>query len=163
MRPYREQFDRMVRCRDAIASLASVQARDSSKARLAYEDALLFFFQNAWHLKDWIRHDPTIPQPLRDALVSQVETVPELLICADLCNGSKHLSRTTHRVGADFSMLEVEMGRATNHLTLEQYVDLPDGTRFAARDAADVAVRVWEGILRRHGLLSPTEGFGLDG
>ncbi len=158
IRAYRDQVDRMTRSRERLESLASAERENASKAQLDYEDAVLAFFQNAWHLKDWVRHDPTIPQPVRDAIVSQVEVTPELLICADLCNGSKHLSRTSHRIGADLSLLEVDSDRIADHITFEQYVDLPDGTRFAARDAADVALRVWEGILRRHGLLSAAEG-----
>jgi len=118
-----------------------------------YDDAVLTFFQNAWHLKDWIRNDPTIPKPVADAIVSLVEVSPELLVCADLCNGAKHLRRTRSRLGADLSRFDMEFAPDNSNVTFEQYVDLRDGTTFAARDAADVAIRVWEGILRRNGLL----------
>jgi hypothetical protein len=51
------------------------------------------FFQSIHHLKDWLRHDPnvTFTQLQGGALI---KAHPTLQLCADVCNGSKHLGIT---------------------------------------------------------------------
>lgn len=53
-----------------------------------YEDNLWFFFQSAWHLKDWIKNDPEV----NCLSISKVAlNYKSLRICSDLANRSKHL------------------------------------------------------------------------
>jgi hypothetical protein len=68
---------------------------DSSTAR----DALFHFFQDAYHLKDWLINDETVS--LSAAEVEEaVSASGQLSICADLCNGTKHRGLTrTSRTG----------------------------------------------------------------
>ena len=57
-----------------------------------YEDDVWNFFQNCWHLKDWIKNDVAIDSAHRESVECDVNKVDELVICADLCNRSKHLT-----------------------------------------------------------------------
>jgi hypothetical protein len=68
---------------------------DSSTAR----DALFHFFQDGYHLKDWLINDERV-----DVVPSEVERAvsasERLSMCADLCNGTKHRALTrTARTG----------------------------------------------------------------
>lgn len=59
-----------------------------------YLDEVYAFFQNCHHLKDWIMNDDAItPQP-RDRVEDFINRNECMRLCADLCNGSKHLKLT---------------------------------------------------------------------
>ncbi len=50
---------------------------------------------NCFHLRDWIKHDDTVPPGLKkDADKLVFKDSPSLQLCADLANGAKHLRRT---------------------------------------------------------------------
>jgi hypothetical protein len=61
-------------------------------------DAVLSFFEAVHHLKDWLGNDPVsgITKAEGDSLINRSAM---LRLCADLANGSKHLSLTSSRTG----------------------------------------------------------------
>jgi hypothetical protein len=130
-------------------------AEGDATARL---DDLYFFFQNCWHLKDWIRNDVSIPKALRNLIVREVETTERLLICADIANGSKHLALKKTRKGASIvkaklSTVEVETGEVLSEtdvfgVSWRQGVPQPYGILELARKA----VEDWKNILNKYGL-----------
>lgn len=84
---WREQYDRMHRSYERLAAVTRGEhpdARSSDTAR----DALYHFFQDAYHLKDWIKATtaPVIGKEIEDRIK---DSKPPCL-CADLCNGTKH-------------------------------------------------------------------------
>ena len=100
MTSWRQQYDRMLRSFERLTAMAEGrQWADSNDAT----DALFHFFQDAYHLKDWIAGDRALAQPRLDAepLFSNGKsrrknkpTTPAgplvMQICADVCNGVKH-------------------------------------------------------------------------
>lgn len=62
---------------------------DSSTAR----DALFHFFQDGYHLKDWLINDESACLT-RDEVEQAVSASEQLSMCADLCNGTKHRALT---------------------------------------------------------------------
>ena len=63
-----------------------------------YEDEMLAFFINCYHLKDWIMNDPISkvePKLIEDFITNS----KYLSICADICNGTKHLTLNNSRTG----------------------------------------------------------------
>jgi hypothetical protein len=55
-----------------------------------YLDIAYAFFMNCYHLKDWIINDTNIDLPRND--VEEYVNITECLsVCADICNGLKHL------------------------------------------------------------------------
>ena len=87
---WHEQYDRMRRSYRALAEHATT-GHDSDIAR----DALFHFFQDAYHLKDWIKNDPRLSSDSEAA----VRASEELQLCADRCNATKHFVLTTTRTG----------------------------------------------------------------
>lgn len=85
---WREQYERMQRSytRFCATSTGAISV-PSAEAR----DDLIHFFQDAFHLKDWLRQDPAT-RPVTGTLDADVTADDSLTMCADLCNGSKHLS-----------------------------------------------------------------------
>lgn len=61
------------------------------------EDAAYAFFQDCYHLKDWIKNDPGCSH--RGIVESFVSGSKALSLCADICNSSKHLTLTRSRSG----------------------------------------------------------------
>lgn len=87
------QFSRVLR---SLKRIEEINNDDSDE----FLDALLTFFQNCWHLKEWIRNDDGLPTHVRSAITREAEKLESLQFCADLANGSKHLKLTTPRKGA---------------------------------------------------------------
>lgn len=56
-----------------------------------YEDDVYAFFQNCYHLKEWIKNDPYCSKWNVEKFIKSNK---DLQICADLCNGLKHLHLT---------------------------------------------------------------------
>lgn len=142
---WRAQYDRMQR------SFERVTAEQTSS--VAYDDALQHFMQDCWHLKDWIKNDPLAN--VGKAIEAAVFACKSLRIVADLANGSKHLDRYTHHEGAYVTStnVTVHLGqkRAIEH---EYVVTLDDGTRTTAEALVSEAVKDWDSILKKRGLIS---------
>jgi hypothetical protein len=80
---WREQYDRMQRSYVRLLDIASGRVMASSdEAR----DALFHYFQDAYHLKDWLRNSGEATAGIED----DITNTPALALCADLCNGTKH-------------------------------------------------------------------------
>lgn len=80
---YGEQMKRVRRWLERIELPAESQTE--------HEDFLWSFFQNCWHLKDWIKNDPTTSSGVVNGIESDINRYDSLKISADLANGSKHL------------------------------------------------------------------------
>jgi hypothetical protein len=64
-----------------------------------YQDDVYAFFLNCHHLKDWIKNDESVDEATKNKVEGFIETKQELKICADICNGLKHLKLTRQRSG----------------------------------------------------------------
>lgn len=60
-----------------------------------YDDDVYAFFQNCYHLKDWIKNDPYCSK--WGKVEKFIDSNNDLRTCADLCNGLKHLKLTKQR------------------------------------------------------------------
>jgi len=92
---FEEQFNRVKRFFDRI--------QDKEQIRTDYEDNLWSFFQNCWHLKDWIKNDPGVPSSVSSAIEGDIKKYESLMICADLANRSKHFNLQRVRLDATMS------------------------------------------------------------
>lgn len=96
---HRDQFARVERYLARFQEF--VEGRPHTRSSEHYQDDVYAFFQNCYHLKDWIKYDPVCAgwQPPVEDVVNQSA---DLCLCADLCNGLKHLA-LTHRPRSDQS------------------------------------------------------------
>ena len=76
-------------------------------SQVEYEDNLWSFFQNAWHLKDWIANDPEI---IKIDIENIVKKYHCLMICSDLANRTKHFKNEKfNRLDAKFTNKHINL------------------------------------------------------
>jgi hypothetical protein len=85
---WEDQWRRVERWFDRFAATAN--GRKHVDASDNYQDEVYSFFQNCYHLKDWLLNDPTTGV-VRGDVEAYISASQDLSICADICNGSKHL------------------------------------------------------------------------
>lgn len=121
---------------------------DQVRSQADYDDDMWSFFQNCWHLKDWIKNDSALPVSFRNSIEGLVSASPDLQVCADLANGTKHLRLDKPRVGAKHSHRSVEYtGGNSSSIKFIYFIDVGNG---ATRDGLGLArqcVIEWERIL----------------
>jgi hypothetical protein len=86
---YRHQLDRARRFLDRVQ--AANNADWGNMNDVEFQDMMWAFFQNCWHVKDWIDHDPLVPRGTKDAAIDLAHQSPDLKMCQQLCNRTKHL------------------------------------------------------------------------
>lgn len=153
MPAWKEQLDRVERY------LSRIQQLD--RPRDDYEDDLWSFFQNCWHLKDWIINDKTagVQANIVETEINS-DSFPALKICADLANRSKHLELKNKRVDANIhGDIAVAIGESlsgsesSSAISYDYTVVFPDGSERPAIDVARQAVIDWTNLLKRYKLL----------
>lgn len=150
MSKFLKQFERVKRSLKRIEN----QDRDSTE----YDDDLWHFFQDCYHLKDWIKNDPNIPDVIKgekgNIIEEYVEGNKELRICADLANRSKHLElNKSIREDAKITSRNVEISLSTGTSTCEHIITLEDGSKHIALNVARKAVEAWDTLLRKNQLI----------
>ena len=63
-----------------------------------HKDELFAFFTTCYHLKDWLKNDKKLLIS-NDVIEDYINNTMCLSICADICNGSKHLTISKSRSG----------------------------------------------------------------
>jgi hypothetical protein len=94
---YHEQYDRMRRWYDRFSAVNDGRLHDVQSEN--YLDEIYAFFQNCYHLKDWIKNDSLVPSNIRASVESSINSNRALSICADICNSLKHLQLKSDRSG----------------------------------------------------------------
>ena len=140
---WQAQYGRLVRSRERL--------NRPYKSSVEYDDDLQHYFQDCWHLKDWIKNDPSAG--LGTLIEGEVQAHKALRIVADLANGSKHLSRHTDREGAYVTSTSVTVHLGQDKpIDLEYVVTLSDGSTLSAQALVDEAFQAWAAVLGRVGL-----------
>jgi hypothetical protein len=89
---HEEQFERVKRWYERFKRID--EGTSHEKSTEFYQDDVYAFFLNCYHLKDWIKHDSTVPKSVTSIVENFVGGSKHLAICADICNSIKHLTLT---------------------------------------------------------------------
>jgi hypothetical protein len=140
---WRAQYERLVRSRERVTQ--------PYKSSVAYNDDLQHYFQDCWHLKDWIKNDPA--SGVGTAIETEVLAHKALRVVADLANGGKHLARHKHQEGAYVTStnVTVHLGQS-KPIDVEYVVTLGDGTTMSAQTLVHEAFQAWSEVLNKVGL-----------
>ena len=143
---WRAQYDRMER--------GYTRLNKPYQSSVDYEDDIQHYFQDCWHLKDWIKNDVNVSQIVRDNIESEVDNHKSLRIVADLANGSKHLSRTKHREGAYVTggNLTIHLGQS-KPIEINKNVGLSNGSVFSEKVIVKETFDDWQLVLKKFNLL----------
>lgn len=141
---YRAQLDRT---RRLLARVLDYQPRSN---HIDYQDDVWAFFQNCWHLKDWIKNDTALGPSAKRRIIATCHASTALgAVCRDFANVTKHLKlRRTLPPRAAHAHLNVRM------YTVDCQIDTPTGQR-SARDVAQECFNEWVQILTAENL--PTD------
>jgi hypothetical protein len=148
-----EQHERMKRSYLRFSALDQGRPHDMPSEH--YVDEVYSFFQNCYHLKDWIKNDPTVPQIARLAVEPYINSTRSLRLCADICNSAKHLTLGSPRSGENPTFgtkkFALNLGAGPATISLKYQVDTDSGPMDAFQLGTE-CVEAWETFLSSHGL-----------
>lgn len=145
---WQHQYERMQR------SFAKVQ-KTAHRSSIDYDDDVLHFFMDCWHLREWIQNDRALGLDKRgkEAVSQECNNHLALRIAADLANGLKHPVRTQQpKEGAKVMAKHVVFALGRGDLTVTHEVRLDDGTVTTAQAVAADACVAWGAVLASLGL-----------
>lgn len=129
-----EQFNRVQR------AFLKVLDNNNRKA-VNYEDDVWIFFQNCWHLTDWIKNDTKgVAKATRGKIEFEVNSYPALVIAGELANKSKNLEMINN-------LTEVS-GKEQPELLLT-VID-KNGDEFPVKKLATDAMKNWMAIIKKY-------------
>lgn len=155
MEKFLEQYNRMKRWQKRLEEIHS--GRKHTRETDSYQDVVYAFFQNCFHLKDWVIKSGVLSAQKVEEFMKQ--TV-EMRICRDLSNSAKHLVIGDNYPAAIDKNIQVknrkfslELGGAETLISVDYSVEA-DGQIYQAFDVAIICVNLWEKFLKENKLLS---------
>ncbi len=140
---YVEQLERtkryLKRFSDINAGIPHTQASPN------YDDDVYAFFLNCYHLKDWIKNDPYCNGWNVEGFI---KSNSDLQICADLCNGLKHLNLTNPRSteNPQFSRINIALNIKEMSISISYKIATASG-EIDAFDLGSRCVSAWENYI----------------
>lgn len=114
---------------------------------VAFQDMMWAFFQNCYHLRDWICRDPLLEKSQVNSILAKANMSLPLQRCGDLCNGTKHLCEKPTR----HSHVNIIV-KPGEQLELDCIIDIGGNLQISAKQLARECVVEWEHILQSEGL-----------
>jgi hypothetical protein len=114
------------------------------------QDHVQIFFQQCFHLKDWIKNDATASGAVGD-VEAFVASTPVLECARAICNGSKHLALRAPNIAPKIQAARIYAG-ADNRITPQPIVEIA-GAEHDVFQLADKCVDAWRTYLSKHGLV----------
>ena len=148
---YRDQLDRVRRLLDRV-NVASNSEWGTEFDEHEFQDDAWNLFQACWHVKDWVRHDPLVPQLTKDKIKKEAEANSLLLMCHDICNGTKHLKLTTPRGGGARYESTESVRESGFVVDVDCLIDDGTGALVSGKGLARECFAEWERILQSHRL-----------
>ncbi len=129
-----KQFNRVQR--------AFLRVLDNHNRKLVdYEDDVWSFFQNCWHLSDWIKNDTKgVAKATRGKIGVEVKSHPALVRVGELANKSKNLVVTSN---------VMEEGGKEHGEILLTVID-ENGDEFPVKKLATDAMKDWMTIVKKY-------------
>jgi hypothetical protein len=116
-------------------------------------DFVYAFFQNCYHLRDWLLNTRAVPQKALNELFSHNES---LKVCRDICNGTKHwrIDRPSVDVAFSIGREYVPTNWPGNRPQLNaSWFVVCGSTKYDIFELADKCVLLWESFLRTNNLI----------
>jgi hypothetical protein len=153
---WREQWQRVLRQYELVRS--TNEGRPHDRDSDFYQDEVYAFFQNSYHLKDWLKNDPDTARLVKPSIEDWVKATPTISLCADLANGSKHLKLTRSKTG-DFETgighrdFELDTGGTDVPIIRVKYHAESGGRTYDAFELATACIAEWKEYLEQNGLV----------
>jgi hypothetical protein len=89
LRKFEEQSERVKRWYERFGEIDQGKPHEAHSEY--YQDEVYAFFLNCYHLRDWIEHDPIVPELAKNKVKDFIEHSDCLRICRDICIAAKHV------------------------------------------------------------------------
>ena len=145
------QWNRVLRRLDDVRTVYAGREGGTDSA----VDAVQSFFEAIHHLKDWLGNDSSSGMTKADG-DSLINGSRNLQLCADLANGSKHLTLTSSRTGDPSTTIgrnDVNIDLGSGNASHQFYVQSA-GAEYDVLQIAEAAVDDWRVFLNTRGLLT---------
>lgn len=150
---FTEQFKRTERWHKRLKVICKTIPKDWGP--LEEEDDVLAFFQNCYHLKDWVINDPSCEILDKKKEVEKLINNSEFLkVCADLCNGSKHLELMNPRLDKETKITRViTVARHVSDPVIARHFMIKSGSKnYEALDLANRCIEEWKIFFKTKGM-----------
>jgi hypothetical protein len=150
---YRSQLDRSRRFLNRVGQANKLVGWTMND--VDFQDMMWAFFQNCWAVSDWLRHDPLAPEVQKSAAWEMVKKSKQLVICQDICNGTKHLKLTTPHsgVGAQHRHISTKITPGEDVTSqMDCMVDDGFGNKISGMQLGRDCMSEWDRILGSQGL-----------
>jgi hypothetical protein len=137
---YRHQLDRV---RRFLERVEGPNLRD-----VEFQDMMWAFFQNCYHLRDWVRNDPLLPGIKKRTIIHLAGESLALRRSGDLCNGTKHLAPKPSAQHSHVS-ITITPGAETD---IDCLIDIGGNAQISGKALARECVAEWERIFRSQDL-----------
>ena len=131
MSKYLEQINRARRYFARFKQINDGTNHDASSE--TYFDDIYTFFTHCYHIKDYLINDRAYTAHSKQEIENHITNTPSLALCADICNGLKHLHLNNPRSG---SVPDVNSGHIHVHFT-----DSLDGTVSDVKISCKVTIK----------------------
>lgn len=139
------QFRRLQRWKRLLDDLWNSSIENEEQTRWPL-DVAYAFFQNCWHLKDWLLNSGALlEEDVQDLYASF-----EMTACRDICNGTKHFSLRNSPTA--FAVMQFE-GDPPHEISLLAGSARSGFESYTVPELADKCMNFWIELLKRHGLL----------
>jgi len=149
---YIEQFKRMERWYKLFQKINDGQIHDRESDY--YQDTVYAFFQNCFHLKDWLINSEAIDKDDVHALFINKEE--DMQICRALCNGSKHLELTSNHIDPNTKIKNKKINLTLSNVEEPQikvnYEIEVNGQSYDAFELATRCMDLWRTFLSRNNI-----------
>ncbi|TAK12016.1 MAG: hypothetical protein EPO32_10130 [Anaerolineae bacterium] len=151
---WQEQYQRMYRWFERLKETKNGRLHDRDSRY--YEDEILAFFMNCYHLKDWIKNDNIVDKQIRDKVDDHINKDKNLQICADLCNSIKHLNlnrppRSGQIPEFGTKKIRISLGSEPTRIGFDWFIEL-NGSVIDAFELAEACIQSWNDFLSLQGL-----------
>ena len=147
---YQEQFSRLNRWYERFKIINDGKIHD--KPSDFYQDDVYAFFMNCYHFKDWIKNDPSAAS-VADKVETYINDNRELSLCADICNGLKHLTvkkreRSEESPKFGHRLFKVKVGTEPTTIAVKYTIDTLSGP-IDAFEIATKCMKAWKSFIAR--------------
>jgi hypothetical protein len=157
MKEAKEQFERVKRWLGKVENIFKEKQLSLGKLLNDKEniDFIYAFFQNCYHLRDWIVTSKIINETIVDNFI---QSNIDMQICRDICNGSKHLIITKPSVSYDIhktlhsSIFSSSINNQKPEIELYYFITF-NGVALNSLEVARNCVRLWERFLKMNSII----------
>lgn len=155
LKKYTEQFKRMQRWYETFKQMDEGIAHEQSSE--VYTDIVYAFFQNCYHLKDWIKNDNSVTLPEGVNIEHFINNNHSMCLLADICNGTKHLTlldrfkRTDEDLKFDSKKYSLALGGKKPIIAVKWNIKTNSGNLDAFEPATE-CLHKWEDFIKNQNI-----------